>query len=211
MGLPWCGDDGGGLILIVVEELVFGWDWFCVAFCEVSYEMLWYEFYGRFLVFGLLVDELFEYGEFFLRQLCSFVNGATAEGNADACIFLLAYVVNAVDAAFWIASGADHQDYEFIELHDRIAGSALEIEMERFFAFHDIPEMHPVTTRRQRRFAMKGEACGYLAAMETLFHYDHTIGDINHLPRMFALCFAHISTNLSKKGCASPTRILSIL
>jgi hypothetical protein len=197
--------------LALIEELVCAGDDFCVAFCEVPHEMLGYEFYRRFLLFGLLIDELFEYGEFFRWQLCSFVGGTTTERYAYAGVFLSAYVVDAVDAAFRIASGADHQGYEFIELDDCIACGALEIEMERFFTFHDIPEMHAVTTRRQRRFAMKGKACGYLAAMKTLFHYDHTVGDIYQLPRMFALCFAHISTNFSKKGCASPTRIPLIL
>ncbi len=78
----------------------------------------------------MLVDEFFEDGEFFGRQLFSFVNGTTAQGYANASVFLLICIPYAVDATFSIASRAHHQAHQFIELYDCAAGGALEVEMK---------------------------------------------------------------------------------
>jgi hypothetical protein len=71
--------------------------------------------------------------------------------------------------------------------------------MKRWVSFYEIPEMLPLMTRFQRQFIMKAKAGRHLAAMKTLFHYNHTAGNVNHFPNMCAFVLLHIFFTLENR------------
>jgi len=68
--------------------------------------------------------------------------------------------------------------------------------MKGWVAFHKIPEVLSLMTWFQRRLIMKDKAGGHSGTMKTFFHYNQTIGDVNHFPQVRAFLFLHICPTL---------------